>query len=54
MKTKKIIRKLYDNEFELSEKDRLEILGIILHYPALPTTTEVMQLEEILKKHTQH
>jgi hypothetical protein len=54
MRTKKIIQKLSLSEFDLTEKEKIEILRIILHYPGQPTTTEVMQLEDILKNHTHH
>lgn len=54
MKTDEIIEALQKVEFELTDKERLEILAVILHYGWRPTALEQMKLEEILKEHTQY
>ena len=52
MTTDELITILSKKEFELSEKDKIEILKIILHYPINPTTLELMHLERLLSVHT--
>lgn len=50
MKAEKIIERLNVVQDELSEKDKIKILRIILDYPITPTALEEMTLEQVLKE----